>query len=60
VDQEEVGWGLGRGDDDGLNNDKEPSNEEVFKKDKEQGQDELAKIYSPGYPSLHTNTLNPN
>jgi hypothetical protein len=45
---------------DGLNNDKEPSNEEIFKKDKEQGQDELAKIHSPSCPSLHTNTLNPN
>jgi hypothetical protein len=40
---EDVSWGLGRGDDDGLNNDKEPSNEEILRKDKEQGQDDLAK-----------------
>jgi hypothetical protein len=46
--------------DDGLNNDKEPSNKKIFKKDKEQGQDELARIHSPGCPSLHTNTPNPN
>jgi hypothetical protein len=57
---EEVSWGLGRGDDDGLNNDKEPSNEEILRKDKEQGQDDLAKIHSPGCTSLYTNTPNPN
>jgi hypothetical protein len=45
ADWEEVGWGLGRGDDKDLNDDKEPSNKEIYKKDKEQGQDDLAKIH---------------
>jgi hypothetical protein len=45
ADWEEVGWGLGRGDDKDLNDDKEPSNKEIYKKDKEQGQDNLARIH---------------
>jgi hypothetical protein len=38
---------LGEGDDDGLKDDKELSNKEIYNKDKEQGQNELARIHTP-------------
>jgi hypothetical protein len=51
---------LGEGDDDGLKDDKELSNKEIYKKYKEQGQNELARIYSPSSPSLQADTPKPN
>jgi hypothetical protein len=43
---------LGEGDDDGLKDDKELANKEMYNKDKEQGQNELARIHSPSYKAL--------
>jgi hypothetical protein len=51
---------LGEGDDDGLKDDKELSNKEINKKDKEQGQNGPARIHSPSYPSLQADTPKPN
>jgi hypothetical protein len=47
---------LGEGDDDGLKDDKELSNKEIYNKDKEQGQNELARIHSPSCSSLLADT----
>jgi hypothetical protein len=43
---------LGEGNDDGLKDDKKLSKKEMYKKDEEQGQNELARIHSPSCPSL--------
>jgi hypothetical protein len=51
---------LGGGDDDGLKDDKEHSNKETYKKDKEQGQNKLARIHSLRCPSLQADTPKPN
>jgi hypothetical protein len=51
---------LGEGDDDGLKDDKELSNKEIYKKNKDKGQNELARIHSPSYPSFQADTLKPN
>jgi hypothetical protein len=47
---------LGEGDDDGLQNDKELSNKEIYKKNEEQGQNRLVRIHSPGCSSLLADT----
>jgi hypothetical protein len=51
---------LGEGDDDGLKDDKELSNKEIYNKDKEQGHNELARIHSPSCSSLLADTPKPN
>jgi hypothetical protein len=51
---------LGEGDDDGLKDDKELSNKEMYKKNEEQRQNKLVRIHSPSYSSLQADTPKPN